>query len=222
MDARHVAALVAFGGFVVTACSGASREDALSGEQGVDDDRSHRDAGRSDSGDGPPTRHACTTQFGDGLRGAYGRIDGFVVAVLAPRSGLCNADSHHVHIQVTAAGATYDVAVNTDAGFIAHRDVRLPGAAWSEGWHSNASLDYVRDLGLHSGDFTAENQTQTDQDVEAVLASANHISIFATPYNHSGVHLVHRQGQGHDGAVITDPLSPTAHLLAFHFSDQRF
>src|SRR5262249_16782323 len=133
MNLRHITSIVIVG-FAVTSCSGARSENTQAGEQDIDNDRARHDAGGGDSGDGPPTRQAGTTSFGDGLRGAYGRLDGFVVAVLAPKSGLCNADRHHVHVQVAASGATYDVAVNTDSGFMARKDLRLPGSAWAEGW----------------------------------------------------------------------------------------
>jgi hypothetical protein len=218
--------IVLSAGALVVACSGAGSEDNASGEQNFDALRKHPDAGAQDTGnpsDGPPQRIPCTSNFGTALSGAYGRLDGFVVAVVPPGNGsACNADSNHVHLQVSSGGKTYDVAINTDSGFIAQKDIKLPGAAWSEGWHTNASLDYPTDLGLHSTDFTKGSKAVLDQDMEGALATANHVSVFATPYSHSGVHLVHRQSKGHDGAVVTDPLSPTSHVFAFHFSNQTF
>jgi len=230
-------AFVASVGALVVSCSGVS-EDAASDQQNIDALRKkHQDAGPADSGsdgagdasvsndggDGPPTRVPCTSSFGDALSGAYGRLDGFAVAVVPPASGGgCNADRHHVHLQVSAGGQTYDVAINTDSGFIAEKDMPLPGGAWSEGWHTDASLDYPTDLGLHDADFTAGSEDVLDQDIESALASANHVSVFATPYSHGGVHLVHRQSSGHDGALVTDPLSAQAHVFAFHFSNQSF
>ena len=222
-------------GAIVGACSGTGAENATSDEQDLDPARRHHDSGVVESGtdaahdggtgdgsDGPPTRQPCTNNFGNGLTGGYGRLDGFVIAVVPPGNGSCSADRHHVHVQVTAGGQTYDIAVNTDSGFIAQTDLPLPAGAWSEGWHTGVSLDYPRDLGLHSTDFTAASEATIDQDVESALASANHISVFGTPYNHGGAHLIHRQSGGHDGAMILDPLSPNAHLFAFHFSDQTF
>jgi hypothetical protein len=34
------------------------------------------------------------------------------------------------------------------------------------------------------------------------LATANHISVCATTYGADGTHLVHRNGGGHDGAIV--------------------
>ena len=229
-------ASVAVVGALFVACSGSSGEDASSDEQDIDSlHRRHHDAGLPDSGsdasrdggsadgaDGPPNRQPCTNNFGNGLSGGFGRLDGYVIAVVPPGGGACNADRHHVHVQVVAGGETYDIAVNTDSGFIAERDAPLPAGSWNEGWHTGVSLDYPADLGLHASDFTAASEAVVDQDVENALATANHISVFATPYNRGGAHLVHRQGSGHDGAVITDPLSATSHLFAFHFSNQSF
>jgi hypothetical protein len=233
-------AFVMSAGALVAACSGASSEDSANDQQDIDAlRRKHKDAGTTDSGavdsgavdsgggtddggDGTPNRVPCTSNFGTGLSGTFGRLDGFVVAVVPPGGGACNADKHHVHLQVSQGGSTYDVAINTDSGFIANKDVPLPSIAWSEGWHTNVSLDYPTDLGLHSSDFTTGNESQFDQDIEGALANANHVSVFATLYSHGGVHLVHREGKGHDGAIVTDPLSPTSHVFVFHFSDQSF
>jgi hypothetical protein len=181
--------------------------------------------GRDGGTDGTPTRVPCTSDFGNGLSGTFGRLDGVVVAVVPPGhagQGICNADAHHVHVQVLSQGQTYDVAVNTDSGFIAEKDVSLPAGPWADGWHGGVSLDYVANLGLHDADFTTGSEADLDQRLETALASANHVSVFATLYSHGGVHLVHRRGRGQDGALVTDPLSPSSHLFAFHFSTQSF
>src|SRR5215468_431844 len=87
------------------------------------------------SGDGVPTRIPCTTNLGSALAGTFGRLDGVIVAVEQPGHGGCFADRHHVHIQVLSNGQTYDVAVNTDSGFIAEKNAPLPGGPWVDGWH---------------------------------------------------------------------------------------
>jgi hypothetical protein len=33
---------------------------------------------------------------------------------------------------------------------------------------------------------------------------------------------VHRNGNQNDGAIVINPLSPTAHWLFFHFANQSF
>ncbi|HTB72219.1 MAG TPA: hypothetical protein VK762_03190, partial [Polyangiaceae bacterium] len=83
--------------------------------------------------DGTPTRQACTGDFGTALTAAHGRMDGYLVSIIAPGQGQkCNGDSGHVHLQVQIAGAIYDVAVNTDVLYD-ETDVALPGGAWAEG-----------------------------------------------------------------------------------------
>jgi hypothetical protein len=56
----------------------------------------------------------------------------------------------------------------------------------------------------------------------ADLANANHISIYGTGYGPDGAHLIHRNGGGHDGLLITQPLSTPSHARLFSFSSQAF
>src|SRR5215831_18533401 len=96
--------------------------------------------------DGTPTRVPCTSTFGTALSNTptFGRLDGFLVAIVQPGGGGCNADSSHVHLQVRMNGAVYDVAIDVTDGqtgvddvHSATRDIALPGhLAWAEGWHT--------------------------------------------------------------------------------------
>jgi hypothetical protein len=175
----------------------------------------------ADSGDGSFVRNACTSTFGSGLSaGTHGRLDGRLVSIVQPGAHGCNADSGHVHLQIEMNGDVYDVAVNVDIVDIAEKDMALTpelGGPWSEGWHAPTDLDYPTNLGLHSGDFTEDDQATATKKVNDVLATANHVSIFATKYGTDGVHLVHRNGNGNDGALIINPLSSTPHWVVFHF-----
>ncbi len=229
----------------VAACSGAATDpigsgangDGGSGSSGDDASATGDDAGGSStrdgggsSGDGGTsgkdsgTAHAaCTTSFvGTALTGAYGRMDGHLVAVV-PTNGshACRADSGHVHLQVQMSGVVYDVAVNTDT-YVAQKDIALPDGAWSEGWHKSVSLDYPSALGLHSQDFPTATPSALESKVEAALAGADQISIFATPYDMTGAHDVHRKSSGQDGAIFVNPTSAQAHVLAFRFSTDTF
>jgi hypothetical protein len=58
--------------------------------------------------------------------------------------------------------------------------------------------------------------------INAFLATANHISVYMTSYGPDGGHLVHRNGNGHDGIIVTDPLSQPSHFMVLSFSDQVF
>jgi len=179
-----------------------------------------------DAIDGTPVRQPCTSQFGNALsNNVYGRLDGTLVAIVQPGGGPCNADSDHLHLQIKMNNAIYDVAVNVgstggvDDVHTTTREKELP--VWSEGWHPGVLEDYVS-LGLHSTDMTLETRNQLAAEVTAELASVNHISVFGTAYGPDGAHLIHRNGQGHDGLIVTNPLSTPAHVRMFSFTDQAF
>jgi hypothetical protein len=177
--------------------------------------------------DGTPMRRACTNNFGSALSATYGRLDGLLVAIVPPGNGGCNADTDHVHLQVLANNAVYDVAVtvgSTGGVDDVHTftfDHGMPGPTWAEGWHTGVLNDYVS-LGVHSPMLALESRTQLTSDLMADLATVNHISVLATGYGPDGVHLVHRNGSGHDGAIITQPLSTPSHLRLFSFTNQAF
>lgn len=187
-------------------------------------DTSPSDAGGF-SGDGTPQRLPCSTNFGSSLNGgSHGRLDGYLVSIVPSHVHQCHGDSGHVHLQISMNGALYDVAANVDQVAVGDVDAPLP-QPWTEGWHANASLDYVQDLGMHSSQFQSLDQTPAQQHVLDELANANHISVFATKYSNSGIHLVHRtrsSGQGLDGAIVINPTSAKPHYVLFRFPDQTF
>lgn len=178
--------------------------------------------------DGTPIRQTCTSNFGNALSSNFGRLDGYLVAIVQPMNGACNADQNHVHLQIKMNGDIYDVAVNVgeESGT---QDVHsttlehgLPGPAWAEGWHTGAALvDYVS-MGVHSTDMPLETAAGLASEITTDLATANHISVFATGYGPDGIHLVHRNGHGTDGLIVTEPLSTPSHARLFSFSDQAF
>lgn len=172
--------------------------------------------------DGVLTRVACTSTLGKGLTPArHGRLDGQLVAIVAQSTRRCPSDPQHLHLQVSMGGAIYDVAVNLD-GFEGEVDTALPGVPFTEGWHP-LDLDYVRDLGVHSSALTLTTPGAVRARVELALANANHISVYGTPYPGSdGAHLVHRNGQGADGALLINPLAAKAHVIVFRFAADAF
>jgi hypothetical protein len=177
------------------------------------------------SSDGTPTRVPCTNNLGSALTTVHGRLDGYLVSIVPTSQHNCNGDSSHVHLQVKANGAVYDVAVNVsdpqDVDYLA-KDMALPDGAWSEGWHPGqaALLDYPT-LGVHAKDFTPTPQATLEQTLDTELADVNHISVFMTAYGSDGGHLVHRNGQGNDGAIVIRPLG-APRVLMFHFATQSF
>lgn len=200
-------------------------EDAFARTAGISDaatfsgDASRPDASGSDAAgpDDPVVRRTCTNTFGRALSRTFGRLDGTLVAIVGVGASRCHGDSGHVHLQVEAGGATYDVAVNTDglSDTVVHTAV---GESWNEGWHAGASLDYVADLGTHAAPF----QATRGPDLEASLASVARVSVYATGYGPGGAHLVHRNGAHHDGALVLDPTSPSPRFVLFRFANQAF
>ncbi|CAN5737283.1 hypothetical protein BH11MYX3_BH11MYX3_16460 [soil metagenome] len=176
--------------------------------------------------DGPPTRVPCTNQLGTAMSAEFGRLDGVLVSIVPAGNGGCNADSSHIHLQIKANNAIYDIAVNVGVGAMQDvhsttREMRMPGPAWAEGWHPAIGNDYVA-LGVHAADIPLQTGSQLTADVTADLSTANHISVFAIGYGPDGGHLVHRNGSGRDGLLITKPLASTAHVRLFSFSTQTF
>jgi hypothetical protein len=181
--------------------------------------------------DGPPTRRACTESYGQGLTSGYGRLDGILVAIVAPgpSSAPCNADPTHVHLQVEALGAVYDIAVNVGSD-LASNDVHTAtldsvaiGAPWSEGWHTGVTTDYAA-LGVDAAALPLRTQAQTVAALMAELATVNHITVYGTGYSPTptGAHLIHRTGGGRDGMLVTKPLSSAPRARLFRFSNQTF
>jgi hypothetical protein len=209
-----------------------------SSSSGGDDDAS-TDApvvtGDGSIDDGSATRQACTSQFGDGLSQTptFGRLDGYLVAIVAPSSmQACNDDDSHVHLQIRMQGMIYDIAIDVtdedtgvdDVHTTTRDDIAMPGTTpWTEGWHTSTDLltDYVS-LGLHDTDLTLEAKADMVTTLQTDLATANHVSIYTTSYNAKGAHLVHRNGSGHDGLLVTNPLTTPPHIRFFSFSDQSF
>jgi hypothetical protein len=184
----------------------------------------------SSSTDGPPSyTSACTplsAQTGTALDTKHGRMDGYLTYIV-PKDGTasCNGDDSHVHLQIRMSGNIYDVAVDigtfTGDANLYEADMQLPQGAWSEGWH-DVGLSYPQ-LGLQSAQFTPEDPTTLGQKIQSELASANHISVFCDSYSQeNGCHDVHYEDGTADGALVIEPLSPTAHILFFRFSTQSF
>jgi hypothetical protein len=181
--------------------------------------------------DGTPTRQSCTSNFGSALpsSGTYGRLDGYLVAIVAPgATNGCNDDDSHVHLQIKMNNAIYDIAIDATDGSTGVDDVHtgtldiaMPSGAWAEGFHTGVAIDYPT-LGVHASSLPLEAKAQIVTTITADLATVNHISIFTTSYGGTGAHLVHRNGGGQDGMVVTEPLSTPSHLRLFSFSDQSF
>jgi hypothetical protein len=185
--------------------------------------------GGGGTGDGTATRQPCTGTFGSAMTATFGRLDGFLVSIVDPNTTTsCRGDDNHIHLQVRVNGGIEDIAVNVSSTSgnpnVDFRTVgaALRGGAWTEGWHPGQTLDYATSLGVTSGSFTEETLTQLTASIDNAIASANHVSIFATGFDPTGGHLIHRQGSSHDGAIVINPTTPTPTYLLFHFTNQTF
>jgi hypothetical protein len=206
-------------------------DEAGTGDAGAAPDQAAGpEAGEASSTDGTPTyTSSCTpltAQTGTLIDTKHGRLDGYL-SYIVPKDGpsSCNGDDSHVHLQVRMKGDIYDVAVDigmfTGDANLYEADMPLPQGAWSEGWH-DVGLSYTQ-LGIHSTQFTAEDPTTLGQKIQSELAGVNHVSIFGDSYTtDNGCHDVHYENGTADGALVIDPLSPTAHILFFRFSTQTF
>lgn len=143
------------------------------------------------------------------------------------------ANNDHVVVQVRFNNAIYRMVVNVESnGSIAEIRMRalphaLVGPAFAEGWHPNVQLDYVNDLGVHSGDAAWQPTAlaAASRRVADALTIGAPIAVFATSTGGtfaSGAHLVHRTATNVDGALVVDPTSSAPTYILFHFADQTF
>lgn len=176
---------------------------------------------------------ACAASFGDTLTAAFGRVDGTVIAVVAPGTERCAMPNRdHVIVQVEFGGAVYRMVVNvlSNGG---DPDIRmrgvtapLPAPAFAPGWHPGLTLDYPRDLGVHSGaGWDALSLSAATARISDPIQVGAPIAVYASSsggtYSHS-THLIHRNGGDADGALVIDPTGPAPQWLLFAFADQTF
>jgi hypothetical protein len=175
----------------------------------------------------------CAATFGDQLTAAFGRIDGTVVAVVEPgnpRCALPNRD--HVVVQVALGAVVYRMVVNVQSTG-ADRNIRvralnapLPAPAFALGWHPGLTLDYPRDLGVHSGaGWEALALAPAAAWIAAPIEVGAPIAVYASSSGGSfsnSTHLIHRNGGNADGALVIDPTGAAPRWLLFSFADQTF
>lgn len=175
------------------------------------------DAGSPSDAGSAPIRRACTSVFGTGLSNDYGILDGRLVSIVPEGVTKCNGDRTHVHLQVLMAGSVYDIAVNTD-GLTTEVQAPPVGGAFREGWRVRPRFDYATDLNVHSTAFRTTNATT----IERRLANVDRIRVYGIGYGPDGAHLIHRNGNARDGALLLNPDGPTSPYLLFRFVDQTF
>ena len=182
-----------------------------------------------DAGTSGVERRTCTNNFGSALSTSFGRLDGTLVSVVPPGTHGCNSDRSHLHLQVEAGGAVYDVAVALVSELAGPPEVSLltthaplGNEAWSEGFHRGVQFSYTQDLGAHDTDFTGTPENELETAVVTALAHTGKISVYGSGYGPDGMHKVHRDHGNDDGALVIDPESDSPTILAFHFATQSF
>lgn len=171
----------------------------------------------------------CASTFGNALTSSYGRVDGTVLAVVQPGDMKCPMPNNdHLILEVTMSGAAYRMVVNMQSTSgdpnvqylsLAHA---LPAPAWSEGWHTGLSLDYVNDLGVHAAGFTPHPMAELAKLVTDAITVGSKISVYASSSGGASAHLIHRNTTNADGAIVIDPDGAAPQMLLFHFADQTF
>lgn len=186
------------------------------------------DAGPNDGHDAGPPGPTCLSSFdGDELTTGFGRIDGTLVGIARPEDVHCaKHDDNHVALEIEMNGRAYVMQVNvqSDQGapdvYFDELSVAAPGASWSEGWHSSASLSYADDLAVHTDDFTSYDLATLTAKVVGELTIGKKISVYGNAYGPGGGHDVHKMGgYGYDGAIVVDPDLATSKVLMFRFDD---
>ena len=171
----------------------------------------------------------CTDTFGAALTNAFGRLDGTVLAVLKPTDQQCPLpNDDHVIIEVVTNGEAYRMVVNVlslfndpDVDYLAI-DHALPGDAWQEGWHPGLQIDYAKDFGVKSDEFTPVPMNDLVEKVVDEIPLGEKISVYATSSGGSSAHKIHRNEGVTDGAIVLHPGDANARALLFHFSNQTF
>jgi hypothetical protein len=173
----------------------------------------------------------CAATFGENLTPAFGRIDGTVVAIVPPGDEACALpNSTHLVIQVMQGGLVYRMVVDVLSNqgspdvLFEEMDAPLAGEAWAEGWHTDASLDYVTTLSTHSTSFTAMVEDDLVAKITSEIELGSNISIYATATSSEpdSAHLVHRNLTNQDGAIVLGPDTAHPHYLLMHFDEQTF
>lgn len=164
------------------------------------------------------------------LTPAFGRLDGSVLAVVPPNDQACAMpNSTHLVLQVTMGGAAYRMVVDVLSNqgspdlWFTELDAPLAGPAWSDGWHTDAALDYATTLGVHSTGMAELNQSELVAKITSELELGAKVSVYATSGSTepSSAHLVHRNATNADGAIVIDP-DTAPHYLLLRFDDQTF
>jgi hypothetical protein len=199
-------------------------------DSGIPLDSGVRDAGPYD--DGGVKAAQCASTFGSFFTAAFGRVDGIVTAVVPPAYPCTLPNGDHVVIQVNVGDAGIGrLVVNVKSSFgdpnirLGTFSFPLPAPAFELGWHPGLMLNY-QTLGVHAdAGFTSVNLNQASMRIYDAIEVGQPISIYATSSGGvlaASAHLIHRNGNNNDGALVLNPTSAIPTFMLFHFANQSF
>lgn len=171
----------------------------------------------------------CASTFGSDLTAPYGRLDGTVLAIVAPSDRQCPTfNNDHVVLEVKANGNVYRMVVNVLSTqgppdvYYTTTPHALPAPAFAEGWHTGVSLDYATDLSMHVGNFTPVAFDALVKKVIDAIPLDGKVSVYSSTSGGGSSHLVHRNRNGQDGAIVLDADGASPTFMLFHFDEQQF
>lgn len=175
---------------------------------------------------------ACASEFGNALTNSFGRVDGTVIAVVGTKDTQCALPNNdHIVIQVRMNGSVYRMVASVfstrgdpNVGYLT-KEAPLGAPGWEEGWHTDAVLDYVTSLGVHSTEFSPHPMAELESLVVSEIEVGARISVYSTSSGGdraNSSHLVHRNAAGKDGAIVVRPDTANPKYLLFRFADQSF
>lgn len=155
-----------------------------------------------------------------------GALEGELVSIVPPGVKGCPSDPDHLHLQIAVGSKRYDVAVTIDSDFGAPIALHAPKRAVSplepEGW-SVAKFDYSKNLGTPSADYQALGRDALLARLQSELATAARVRVFGESYaDGSGLHKVHRNGRGGDGAILVRHVDGGDKVIALRFATDVF
>ncbi len=171
----------------------------------------------------------CASVFGSDLTAPYGRLDGTVLAIVAPSDRQCpTVNNDHIVLEVKAKGSVYRMVVNVLSNqgppdvYYTTTPHALPAPAFAEGWHTGVSLDYVTDLSMHVANFKPIAFEALVKKVIDAIPLDGKVAVYSSTSGGGSTHLVHRNGSGNDGAIVLDPDGASPTFMLFHFDEQQF
>jgi hypothetical protein len=127
-------------------------------------------------------------------------------------------------LQVEMQGQVQRLVVAIDGVAVRTASAPLIGPAFAPGWHLGMTLDYPRDLGVHSADFAPVTMDQAVGFLCQSMQIGAPLSVYAYSDGTypSSAHQIHYNDYYPDGAIVVDPTGPSPTYLLFRYDNQTF